>query len=86
MSRHVLDVAALYADLDARRERLGLSWRDVAAVLDVSPSLFTRLAGGHRPDADGLVTLCAWLQRGATVYTVPSGSCRTEVDGSRVGP
>lgn len=85
MSRHVLDAEALYADLDARRERLGLSWRDVAAVLDVSASLFTRLAGGHRPDADALVTLCAWVQRGATVYTRPSESCRTEVDVDRPG-
>lgn len=48
MSRHVLDVAALYADLDARRARPGLSWRDVAAMLDVAPSLFTRRAGTGR--------------------------------------
>jgi len=72
VSRHVLDVAALYADLDARRDRLGLTWRDLAVMLDVAPSGFTRLAAGHKPDADGLVTLCAWLRVGATAYTVPN--------------
>lgn len=69
MSRYVLDVEALYAALDQRRASLGLSWRDVAASTGLSPSGFTRMAAGHKPDADGLATLCAWLRIGITPFT-----------------
>jgi transcriptional regulator with XRE-family HTH domain len=43
-----------------RRER-GLTWRQIAEQLDVSPSMFSRLADGNRPDADALVSLLVWL-------------------------
>lgn len=61
MSTHRLDVPALYRALDARRTLHGLSWRDVAAEVDVSPSTFSRLADGRCPDADALSSLIVWL-------------------------
>jgi transcriptional regulator with XRE-family HTH domain len=58
-----LDVAALYSALDIVRSHRRCSWREVAAETGLSPSLFSRLAEGRKPDADGLVTLLAWLGR-----------------------
>jgi hypothetical protein len=51
----------LYAALDAKREHEHRSWRDVAQDLGISPSTFSRLAGGARPDVDSFVTLITWL-------------------------
>ncbi|AVH59962.1 MULTISPECIES: helix-turn-helix domain-containing protein [Streptomyces] len=61
MSTYLLDVPELYRHLDVRRRQQGLTWRDLAALVDVSPSTFSRLADGHRPDADALVSLLVWL-------------------------
>lgn len=61
MSAYVLDVPELRRRLDERRQQRGLTWRDLAEVVDVSPSTFSRLADGHRPDADALVSLLVWL-------------------------
>jgi transcriptional regulator with XRE-family HTH domain len=61
MSTHLLDVEELHRRLDQRRREQGLSWRQLAALVDVSPSTFSRLAGGNRPDADALVSLLVWL-------------------------
>ncbi|GHD70365.1 hypothetical protein GCM10010317_077550 [Streptomyces mirabilis] len=60
MSAYLLDVPELYRRLDVRRQQ-GLTWRDLAALVDVSPSTFSRLADGKRPDADALVSLLVWL-------------------------
>lgn len=57
-----LDVGALYAALDLIRSHGDLSWRDVARETGCSPSTFSRLAEGRRPDADALCTLVAWLR------------------------
>lgn len=56
-----LDVDALYVALDRQRRRSRLTWRDIAADADVSPSTLTRIGQGRRPDVDGLVRLLAWL-------------------------
>jgi transcriptional regulator with XRE-family HTH domain len=56
-----LDVAALYAALDAARKERGLSWRAVAHQAGVSPSTLTRLGDGKRPDVDGFAALVSWL-------------------------
>ncbi|MFE2563098.1 helix-turn-helix domain-containing protein [Streptomyces mirabilis] len=61
MSTHLLDVAELHRRLDARRLQQRLSWRQLAARLDLSPSTLSRLADGKRPDADALVSLLVWL-------------------------
>jgi transcriptional regulator with XRE-family HTH domain len=56
-----INVPALYAALDAQREAAGLSWRQLAKNLGLSPSTFTRLANGHRPDVDAFAALVGWL-------------------------
>jgi transcriptional regulator with XRE-family HTH domain len=61
VSAYLLDVPELYRRLDVRRREQGLTWRQIAAQLDVSPSTFSRIADGNRPDADALVSLLVWL-------------------------
>lgn len=56
-----IDVAALYAAVDSKRQGLALSWRDLAGELGISSSVFTRLAQGGRPDLDTFVALAGWL-------------------------
>lgn len=61
MSAYLLDVEELYRRLDSRRQQRGLTWRQLADTVDVSPSMFSRLHDGGRPDADALVSLLVWL-------------------------
>ena len=61
MSETKIDAAALYAALDQKRRLGDLSWRELAAELQLSPSTFTRMAQGHRPDVDAFATLIRWL-------------------------
>lgn len=61
MSGHRLDVQEFHRRLDLQRTDRGLSWRDVAGATGLSPSTLSRIADGHRPDADALVSLLVWL-------------------------
>jgi transcriptional regulator with XRE-family HTH domain len=56
-----VDVEALYAALDSKRKAHETSWREVARELEVSPSTFSRMAQGRRPDVDTFATLLRWL-------------------------
>ena len=56
-----VDVETLYAALDQKRKLEGLTWRGLARLTGTSPSTFTRMAQGHRPDVDTFMTLCSWL-------------------------
>lgn len=60
-SRWRLDTSALYTSLDVVRRAKGISWRDIATETGLSASTLTRLGQGTHPDADGLVSLLAWL-------------------------
>ena len=64
-----IDVAAFYAALDRKRQQEGFTWRGLARGTGVSPSTFTRMAQGHRPDVDTFVTLCSWLGVPAEMFT-----------------
>ena len=61
MPKARIDTEALWAALNAEREHRGVSWRELARQIDVSPSLLSRIGNGYRPDADGFVTLVAFL-------------------------
>jgi transcriptional regulator with XRE-family HTH domain len=61
VSTYLLDVPELYRRLDRRRTERGLSWRQVAAQLDISASTISRMTSGKRPDADALITFIVWL-------------------------
>lgn len=65
-----VDVPRLYAALDQVREQRGLSWRQVAAQLGISPSTFSRMSEGMKPSADAFVALASWLGRPAETFTV----------------
>jgi transcriptional regulator with XRE-family HTH domain len=56
-----LDVISLVEAIDEARQEQGMSWRALARELGLSPSLFTRMFTGGRPDADSLVTMLMWL-------------------------
>lgn len=65
-----VDVPALYAALDRARQQHGLSWRQLATKLGVSPSTFTRMSTGGKPDADMLVTFATWLRMPLAAFVV----------------
>jgi transcriptional regulator with XRE-family HTH domain len=61
MPEITVDVQALYAALDSKRKAHETSWREVARELEISPSTFSRMAQGRRPDVDTFATLLRWL-------------------------
>lgn len=69
----LFDLDALYSVLDARREAEGKSWRTVAGEMGLTPATFTRMARGHRPDIDGLLSMTTWLQMPIEIFARPGG-------------
>ena len=61
MPETTIDVEALYAALDSKRKAQETSWREIARGLEISPSTFSRMAQGRRPDVDTFATLLRWL-------------------------
>lgn len=61
-TKSTIDTDSLYAALDAVRRQRGVSMRQLAKDIGVSPSLLSRLANGYKPDADGLITLTRYLK------------------------
>lgn len=57
-----LNTAALYELLDAQRQTRGLSWTALAAELDITKCVFTRMAGGGAPDGHTVLALLGWLE------------------------
>lgn len=70
MTTHRLDTTALHLAIYARMHTEKLSAREVAEQTGLSASTLTRIKQGQRPDADGLVTLLVWLERGIEDFTV----------------
>lgn len=61
MTGMTVNVKVLYEVLDLERRQEGLTWRQLAKATQTSPSTFTRIAQGHRPDVDTFMRLCSWL-------------------------
>lgn len=78
MTRTKIDVSGLHAALDAERTARGLSWRQLAKEIGVSPSLLSRLGNDLRPDADGFATLVRWLNMPAEQFMVDTDGERSE--------
>lgn len=72
MTKTRIDVDGLYAALDAERSARGMSWRQLAKEIGVSPSLLSRLGNRLRPDADGFATLVRWLNMPAERFMIDS--------------
>ena len=56
-----VDVDALYAALDHKRQDQRLSWRALASRLEIPASTFTRMAQGLKPDVDAFASMIRWL-------------------------
>lgn len=74
-----IDVAALYAALAIAKDDRNMSWRQVAKELDLSPSTFTRMANGLRPDVEAFAALATWLGQ-------PADDFITRIDGDAPEP
>jgi len=70
MARNLVNVAALYAALDAGRTAKSLSWRQLAAEVGVSPSTMTRMSNGNKPDVDAFAALVRWLGAPAESFMI----------------
>jgi transcriptional regulator with XRE-family HTH domain len=70
MARASIDVAALYAALGAARESRGLSWRQLAREIEVSPSTLSRLGNGLNPDVNAFAAMIRWLRQPAETFMV----------------
>ena len=60
---------ALYAALDAQRQSRGLSWRQAASEIGVSPSTLTRTRLGGRMEVDGMLAMVRWLGQTVECFT-----------------
>lgn len=69
-TREVLDVIALAKAIALVADYRKISMKKVGAETGLSPSTLTRLAQGQKPDADGLITLLAWLNADAASFAV----------------
>jgi transcriptional regulator with XRE-family HTH domain len=72
MPETTVDVDALYAALDRKRQDADLSWRAVAGKLEITPSTFTRMAQGLKPDVDTFATLIRWLGMQQEEFLLPA--------------
>lgn len=61
MAEAKLDMDALMAALDAQRQSLDISWRELARQASVSPSSLTRMHQGKNPDVNTFAALLQWL-------------------------
>lgn len=55
------DARALYNELNDRRKKAQMTWRELGAETRVSTSTFVRMSHGGNPDADGLMRMMSWL-------------------------
>ena len=80
MAETKVDIDVLYAALNEKRQANELSWREVAELLDISPSTFSRMAKGKRPDVDTFAGLLRWLAMSAEHFTTPPPDVQAEAD------
>jgi transcriptional regulator with XRE-family HTH domain len=75
------DQVRFFDAVERARQEAGLSWRQLAGQLSLSPSTFSRLSQGRRPDVDTFVKLLAWLGQPASDFmqgAPPPGKDRTD--------
>jgi transcriptional regulator with XRE-family HTH domain len=61
-----------FKDVDRTRTDAQISWRELGRRLDISPSTFSRLAQGRRPDVETFLRLLDWMGRSADAYLTGS--------------
>lgn len=70
MAENTIDVAGLVAVLETRVKADGVSWRQAAGQIGVSPSLLSRLRNGQRPDLEAFARIVRWLRHDADEFLV----------------
>jgi transcriptional regulator with XRE-family HTH domain len=80
MPETTIDVDGFYAALDAKRQKEGKSWRELARTLEISPSTLTRMAQGRRPDVDAFATLLRWLGMSADSFMRPTTTSKEKAN------
>jgi hypothetical protein len=63
------DARLLFEALDAQRQERGISWKQAAEEIGVSPSTLTRTRLGGRMEVDGMLAMTRWLGRTAESFT-----------------
>ena len=64
------DETSFFRAVDRRRVSENLSWRELGRQLGLSPSTFSRLSRGHRPEIETFVKLLAWLKMPAEAFMI----------------
>jgi transcriptional regulator with XRE-family HTH domain len=80
MPETTVDIAALYAAIDRKRQAKKLSWRNLAGTLQITPSTFTRMAQGLKPDVDTFATLIRWLGKPQEEFLQPAPNKAEDAD------
>lgn len=70
MTNTVIDVNGLASALEQRVKADGISWRQAAGQIGVSPSLLTRVRNDQRPDLDAYARIVRWLRISADVFMI----------------
>ncbi|WP_063054740.1 helix-turn-helix domain-containing protein [Nocardia salmonicida] len=74
-----INLAQLVGVLNARITAEGISWRQAAAQIGVSPALLSRLRNGLQPDLQSYAKIVRWLNMSADEFLVdPATSVRDE--------
>ncbi len=88
----LFDLGRLFIDIDRERRRRGLSWAALARHVGVSASTIRRFESADDAEADGVLTLIAWLDaipedyipnscvRGRRLPTVDDGVARVDME------
>ncbi|MGO4597387.1 hypothetical protein [Terrabacter sp. 2RAF25] len=66
------DLSELHADLNERRRQEGLTWAQLAAEIDCTPSRLTNLRTARFADLDLTMRVTQWLGRPAADYIRPA--------------
>jgi len=80
MPETTVDVEALYSALDRKRQNAKLSWRSLALKLEITPSTFSRMAQGLKPDVDTFATLIRWLGMPQEEFLLPARKTAKNTD------
>lgn len=91
MTTHRLNTGKLIRDVD-RVRRAGapdeISYRQIARLIGVHASMFTRLNNGFCPEANALCSLLMWLNPEARLsdYTLPEARPSTRLRSPAITP
>ena len=77
----MLSVTRLLAALDAKRTELGLTWRQTATEVGVSPSSFSRMKDGAVPSLEGAMAMSEWVGQPLDTFALKRGEADFAVTG-----